>query len=486
MVLPIPSMLKFYQEQIRKIEMLMGLGLPEERAKKCALAFALDDDEDLEQTRPCAVTSRCNILEGAVEEVRKHAIVYCDAGTSIRGVLECACGIANDGSEITIMGVMKSPAAMDSFISKCFPHFAGVLAYCDLKSFKISVICDPEEVEYYRNRLAIFGAANLRVNPAGIHISSGGEDEDEDEDAGCSSLFASLALSGRQPNDAATMTRKEGEGAVTRCLYAEEKVFDIPLTRRLIMCYKIALEKNIRTDENIRKAVKKWLEDPVAAEKWYCHISNWDVSRVTDMSRLFYEKDWRDSPHFNEDLSKWQTGNVTNMSGMFAGASFFKSDLSQWQVGNVTDLSRMFDGASSFTSDLSGWQTDKVTDMSWMFNGLSSFTSDLSEWQTGNVTNMSGMFHGALVFKSDLSRWETGKVTNMSEMFAGATSFTSDLSQWQTGNVTNMSGMFHVALSFTSDLSKWQTSKETNTRLMFAGTSSLQEKPLWYTATFLE
>jgi surface protein len=50
---------------------------------------------------------------------------------------------------------------------------------------------------------------------------------------------------------------------------------------------------------------------------------------------------------FNEDLSKWQTGNVTDMTFMFNGASSFTSDLSEWQTGKVRDMSEMFDGAGS-------------------------------------------------------------------------------------------------------------------------------------------
>jgi hypothetical protein len=40
-------------------------------------------------------------------------------------------------------------------------------------------------------------------------------------------------------------------------------------------------------NETLRIAVKEWLEDETKAEASYGHISNWDVSSVTDMSRLF-------------------------------------------------------------------------------------------------------------------------------------------------------------------------------------------------------
>ena len=152
-----------------------------------------------------------------------------------------------------------------------------------------------------------------------------------------------LALREKQANDAA----KTGE---ERDAKAEEKVFEISLTRALILRHKVALERVTRSDEDVRKAVKQWKGEPVAAERRYGHISDWDVSRVTDMSRLFYNLD-----DFNEDLSKWHTGSVTNMSSMFTYASSFTSDLSQWQTGNVTDMSEMFSGARSLQEKPFWW-----------------------------------------------------------------------------------------------------------------------------------
>jgi surface protein len=151
------------------------------------------------------------------------------------------------------------------------------------------------------------------------------------------------------------------------------------------------LEKEVRSDTDIRRAVREWREDPAAAERRYGHISDWDVSRVTNMSRLFCVVDedgeWEDEDaeiiedQFNEDLSKWQIGNVKNMSWMFKDASSFTSDLSKWQTGNVTDMSAMFFGASAFDSDLSIWQTSNVRNMSAMFSGATSL-QERPSWYT--------------------------------------------------------------------------------------------------------
>ena len=77
------------------------------------------------------------------------------------------------------------------------------------------------------------------------------------------------------------------------------------------------------------------------------------------------------------------------------------------------------------TYNLSGWDVSKVTDMSGMFAGATAFNQDLSRWgsKTGNVTNMSDMFQEAIAFNYNLSGWDVSKVTDMSGMFFRAIAF---------------------------------------------------------------
>merc|ERR1739848_95319 len=72
-------------------------------------------------------------------------------------------------------------------------------------------------------------------------------------------------------------------------------------------------------------------------------VREWDVSKVSDMSRMF-----SGASVFNGDLSKWDVSTVTNMWGMFEGASSFNGDLSQWDVSSVTTMRYMFRDATSF------------------------------------------------------------------------------------------------------------------------------------------
>ena len=66
------------------------------------------------------------------------------------------------------------------------------------------------------------------------------------------------------------------------------------------------------TQENIREAVKEWCRSPMEAKEKYGDISNWDVSKVTDMNSMFYY-----AKSFNGDISNWDVSNVTDMSNMF-------------------------------------------------------------------------------------------------------------------------------------------------------------------------
>ncbi|WP_303662274.1 BspA family leucine-rich repeat surface protein [Williamsoniiplasma luminosum] len=186
-------------------------------------------------------------------------------------------------------------------------------------------------------------------------------------------------------------------------------------------------------------------------ENFNCQeITYWDTSNITDMSSLFTAV-----VNFNQDISGWNTSNVTDMSKMFIGAYYFNQDISKWDTSKVTNMKQMFDYAATFNQDISKWDTSKVTDMSGMFVNANSFNQNISGWDTSNVMDMGGMFYLASHFNQNISKWDTSKVTNMDYMFYAATIFNQDISKWDTSKVTNMSRMFWDAKAFNQDLSKW-------------------------------
>ena len=119
-------------------------------------------------------------------------------------------------------------------------------------------------------------------------------------------------------------------------------------------------------NETIREAVKQWLENKESAIAKYGHISGWDTSQVTDMSKLFFG-----AKDFNEPIGSWDTSNVTNMHYIFNGAFAFNQPLGDWDVSSVTDMAEMHAFAAFFGtgSGIIDSPFDKDEKGEYMFDG---------------------------------------------------------------------------------------------------------------------
>ena len=165
-------------------------------------------------------------------------------------------------------------------------------------------------------------------------------------------------------------------------------------------CLEAAQSKNkklvVASNAELRERVDMWFKDQGSATNLFGEISEWDTSKVTDMSYMF-----NNAENFNQDISGWDTSKVTSMRGMFSNARSFNQDISKWNTAEVTNMGDMFNHAISFNQDISGWDTSKVTKMDYMFNHATSFDQDISNWNTSKVTDMSGMFSYASAFNNN-------------------------------------------------------------------------------------
>ena len=142
------------------------------------------------------------------------------------------------------------------------------------------------------------------------------------------------------------------------------------------------------TNSNIEQVLVDYLQNPAGSA--YGSINGWDVSNVTDMEYLFYNKNT-----FNVPIGSWDVSNVTKMRGMFYKATAFNRDISSWNMSSVTDMSLMFRDASDFNQDIGDWDVSNVTDMYSMFDNASAFNQDIGSWDVSNVTDMDNIFNNA-------------------------------------------------------------------------------------------
>jgi surface protein len=231
--------------------------------------------------------------------------------------------------------------------------------------------------------------------------------------------------------------------------------------------------------------------DGNTASSFFAPIGTWDVSRVTNFSRVFDPDRTRDfltmsnedeesgsggtsAPlsWFDEDISAWNVSSGMTFYGMFAYASNFNGDVSGWDLSLATEMSYMFSGAARFNGDVSRWNVGGVTTMDSMFYDAATFEADLSAWDVSNVLSMSGMFDGALLFNSDVSGWNVSAVQDLSYTFRQARTFQGDLSEWDVSRVTLMAGTFQFATVFAGNLSAWNVSRVTTMHEMFADAAS--------------
>jgi surface protein len=141
------------------------------------------------------------------------------------------------------------------------------------------------------------------------------------------------------------------------------------------------------------------------------NIGMWNMSHVTDLTKIFYQDSL-----FNQPIGNWNTSNVVNMTQTFGIATSFNQPIGNWDIGNVKFLIGMFFGASSFNQPLNNWNTSNVKSFSTLFLSATSFNQPLNNWDVSKSYSFFDMFNLATSFNQSLGNWNVTAV-DMHQMF---------------------------------------------------------------------
>ena len=163
-------------------------------------------------------------------------------------------------------------------------------------------------------------------------------------------------------------------------------------------------------------------------------FNNIVTTLMTNMVGLFYDMNSGSESSFNDNISSWDTSNVTDMNYMFTNAVNFNQDVSKWNTSSVTKMDGTFGLAKAFNQNIGSWDVSNVNSMASMFSHATMFNNNesatIGNWITSNVTHIGGIFWNAPAFNQPIGNWSTSKVTVMDRTFQGATNFNQNISGW--------------------------------------------------------
>jgi hypothetical protein len=124
-----------------------------------------------------------------------------------------------------------------------------------------------------------------------------------------------------------------------------------------------------------REELEKMIDSEIEKNGNKCSLNHIDVSKITDMSSLFYQS------KFDGDISGWNVSNVEKMDAMFMASEFTgeNGDISDWDVSNVTDMWGMFT-RSKFNGNIDDWDVSSISSMASNTFWDSPLEKNVPEW----------------------------------------------------------------------------------------------------------
>lgn len=180
------------------------------------------------------------------------------------------------------------------------------------------------------------------------------------------------------------------------------------------------------SNEELRKLV----EDRIKKEGRNVDLNDIDTSKITDMTGIFKDLS------FNGNISNWNVSNVTNMSRMFYNnKKLISIDLSKWDVSKVENIAFMFKNCSSLSKIQLPKFNNVITTVGMFEDCTSLIRFDISNINFENVEKCQYMFNNCkqLIAVEKIEDIDVSKAISNNKyeyMFADCPKLHIDISSW--------------------------------------------------------
>jgi hypothetical protein len=147
------------------------------------------------------------------------------------------------------------------------------------------------------------------------------------------------------------------------------------------------------------------IDEYITLYQWESKHQKWErlLDVCADLTLLFHALSDRSYTGAGPLLEKHDTETLNECIG-------------SWNVSNVSNMSRMFECANSFNQDIGSKDVSRATDMYQMFT-TSSINQNTGSWDASRVTNMTAMSSGSSLFNQGIGSWNVSSAEKVEQMF---------------------------------------------------------------------
>jgi surface protein len=216
---------------------------------------------------------------------------------------------------------------------------------------------------------------------------------------------------------------------------------------------------------------------------------NWTATKCTTFVSMFaYTSGFNQPILFLVDTSGVELTIRCNLTSMFQNTTMFNQNISNWNVSRVINMTNMFNTAVAFNNGSA--TNDGANALTWyapnclffpaMFSSATSFNQPISTLVDTSgvaVCAFNSMFSGATLFNQNISGWNVSKANPMNSMFASAVSFNNGATgniggnqlNWNAPICMSFASMFNLAAAFNQQIPYLVDTSGVALNAMFSG-----------------